>query len=92
MPDVVFFGGTVPAEKIRRATESLDNADAMLIVGSSLQVYSGFRFCRFAAENNKPIFMINQGLSRADPLLSIKVEQDCSSTLVRLLDYIRRQQ
>lgn len=89
MPDVVFFGGTVPPDKVRRAIASLNNANAVLIVGSSLQVYSGYRFCRLAAENNKPILMINQGLSRADSLLSVKVEQDCSSVLMRLLDYIK---
>lgn len=88
MPDVVFFGGTVPRDKVHRASTCLDNANALLIIGSSLQVYSGFRFCRLAAECNKPIFMINQGLSRADSMLSLKVEQDCSSTLTRLLDYL----
>lgn len=68
MPDVVFFGGSVPAERVALARTELDRAGALLVIGSSLQVYSGFRFCRWAAHAAKPIILINPGQTRADSL------------------------
>ncbi|GAB5414036.1 MAG: NAD-dependent protein deacetylase [Congregibacter sp.] len=68
MPDVVFFGGSIPAERVQRCKAALESAGSLLVVGSSLQVYSGFRFCRWAQAMNKPIFLINPGKSRADDL------------------------
>jgi NAD-dependent SIR2 family protein deacetylase len=68
MPDVVFFGGSVPAERVATARAALERAAALVVVGSSLQVYSGFRFCRWAAQAGKPIFLINPGQTRADSL------------------------
>jgi NAD-dependent SIR2 family protein deacetylase len=60
-PDVVFFGETVPTETVDLAKQALDRAEAVLVVGSSLMVYSGYRFCRLAAEQNKPIAAISPG-------------------------------
>ncbi len=54
-PDVVFFGETVPRDQVNRGMESLEDADAMLVVGSSLMVYSGFRFVQAAARISIPI-------------------------------------
>lgn len=85
MPDVVFFGGTVPKQRVSDAMDALDQADALLVVGSSLMVYSGFRFCRAAEKTGKPIAAINMGVTRADDLLSVKVEQDCAQALACLL-------
>ncbi len=68
MPDVVFFGGSVPADRLRTCRDALDRARGLLVIGSSLQVYSGYRFCRWAAEAGKPIFLINPGTTRADHL------------------------
>jgi NAD-dependent SIR2 family protein deacetylase len=56
-------------------------ADALLVVGSSLMVFSGFRFCRMAAETGKPIAAVNLGRTRADQLLSIKVEESAERIL-----------
>ncbi len=84
-PDVVFFGQGVPGERVMAATQSLQRADAMLIVGSSLMVYSGFRFVRMAAEAGKPIAAVNLGKTRADPLLALKVEASCEDALAFLL-------
>lgn len=80
-PDVVFFGEAVPRERVERAFAALERSDAMLVVGSSLMVYSGFRFARAAAQSGKPVAAINLGRTRADGLLSLKIEADCVATL-----------
>lgn len=80
-PDVVFFGGTVPKPRVERAHQGLNHADAMLVVGSSLMVWSGFRFARAAAEQDKPILILNQGHTRADDLATCKIEENCSAIL-----------
>jgi NAD-dependent SIR2 family protein deacetylase len=81
MPDVVFFGGTVPRERVHTCMHALDQADALLAVGSSLQVFSGFRFCRRAAESGKPIAIINPGVTRADELAGLRLRADCGDLL-----------
>jgi NAD-dependent SIR2 family protein deacetylase len=83
-PDVVFFGENVPAERVQRAMAPIASADAMLVVGSSLMIYSGYRFVTAAADAGKPIAAINLGRTRADDLLALKVEDRCSDAL-RLL-------
>jgi NAD-dependent SIR2 family protein deacetylase len=84
-PDVVFFGENVPRERVDTATRHLAQADAMLVVGSSLMVYSGFRFVQAAARAGKPIAAVNLGRTRADEWLSFKVEQPCEEALAFLL-------
>jgi len=84
-PDVVFFGETVPRELVTTALEHLGKADAMLIVGSSLMVYSGFRFVQTAARAGLPIAAINMGRTRADDVIGIKVEDRCETALAFLL-------
>jgi NAD-dependent SIR2 family protein deacetylase len=84
-PDVVFFGETVPRDRADAAARHLAQADAMLIVGSSLMVYSGYRFAQMAASAGKPIAAINLGRTRADGLLALKAEQACEAALAFLL-------
>ena len=84
-PDVVFFGDGVPPERTRQALERMDNADALLVIGSSLVVYSGFRFCRLAEASAKPIAAINLGVTRADALIALKLEASAEQALPRLL-------
>jgi NAD-dependent SIR2 family protein deacetylase len=84
-PDVVFFGENVPRDRVEAAFRHLDEADAMLIVGSSLMIYSGFRFVERAASLGKPVAAINLGRTRADALLALKVEAPCESALSFLL-------
>lgn len=80
-PDVVFFGEGVPPERVERAMQALQLADALLVVGSSLMVYSGFRFALAMAAEHKPVVAINRGRTRADHLLSMKVDADCGKAL-----------
>lgn len=80
-PDVVFFGDGVAAERAAAALGMMEGADALLVAGSSLMVYSGFRFCRLAAEAGKPIAAVNLGKTRADELLSLKIEQSAELML-----------
>jgi NAD-dependent SIR2 family protein deacetylase len=84
-PTVVFFGDSVPRERVAVTMEALANADAMLVVGSSLMVYSGYRFCEHAQRQGKPIAAINMGQTRADHLLSLKVERPCAEALAELV-------
>lgn len=84
-PDVVFFGENVPRERVDDATRALEQAEGVLVVGSSLMVYSGFRFAERAAQLGKPIAAINLGRTRADGLLTLKVEQACEQALAFLL-------
>ncbi len=83
-PDVVFFGETVPRERVERANAGLESADAVLVVGSSLMVYSGYRFVTAASRNGLPIAAINLGRTRADSLLTLKVELPCAVALEAL--------
>jgi NAD-dependent SIR2 family protein deacetylase len=80
-PDVVFFGEGVPKERVEQTLAALNRADAMLIVGSSLMVYSGYRFAHATAAAGKPIAAINLGRTRADDLLALKVAEDCGAVL-----------
>jgi len=83
-PDVVFFGEGVPGERVRRAMAAVEACDAMLVVGSSLMVYSGYRFATAAAEAGKPIAAINLGRTRADDILALKISERCANALRQL--------
>ena len=83
-PDVVFFGDGVPATRTQAALAMMDGADALLVVGSSLVVYSGFRFCRMAQAGGKPIAVVNLGKTRADDMLDLKVEEAAERALPAL--------
>ena len=81
MPDVVFFGGSVPRERVDASMAAIESSDALLVVGSSLMVYSGFRFARHANRLGKPLYIINRGKTRADDLANAKLEADCEEAL-----------
>lgn len=84
-PDVVFFGGTIARERVEEVNQAVQACDAVLVVGSSLTVFSGFRICRDAHAQGKPVAALNQGVTRADPLLRLKVEEDCAQALAQLV-------
>ena len=81
MPDVVFFGDNVPPARTACALAQMEAADALLVVGSSLMVYSGFRFCRLAQAAGKPIAAVNLGRTRADEMLALKIEASAEQLL-----------
>lgn len=84
-PDVVFFGDSVPRERVLRAQALVDEAQALLVVGSSLMVYSGYRFARQAHASGKPIACLNLGRTRADALYSLKLEAPIGAVLTALV-------
>ena len=86
-PDVVFFGETIPRERVDRSISALLDSDALLVIGSSLMVYSGFRFCRLAAEHGIPIAAINPGRTRADELIDLKLTERFENVIPALGGY-----
>jgi NAD-dependent SIR2 family protein deacetylase len=90
-PDVVFFGEGVPAERVERATRSVQGSDALLIVGSSLMVLSGLRFARMARALDKAVIIINRGTTRADDLATAKLTDDCGTLLSSVADRLTRE-
>jgi NAD-dependent SIR2 family protein deacetylase len=87
-PDVVFFGDGIPAPRTACALAQMAASDALLVIGSSLMVYSGFRFCRMAAETGKPIAAVNLGLTRADHLIALKIQESAERLLPRVADLL----
>lgn len=83
-PNVVFFGETVPAPIVERAYRTVESAQALLVVGSSLAVFSGYRFVRRAADRGLPIAIVNLGESRGDPHANVIVDEPAGETLTRL--------
>ena len=88
-PDVVFFGEGVPRDRVAAAFAALSEADAMLVTGSSLMVYSGFRFVQAAAAAGKAVAAINLGRTRADDLFTLKVAQPVGQALSALVQALR---
>lgn len=84
-PDVVFYGENVPRDRVAAAQRALATSDAMLVVGSSLMVYSGYRFARMAREADLPLAILTRGVTRADDLATLKLPADCGDTLARAL-------
>lgn len=84
-PDVVFFGGSVSERTLAAAWELFAQAEVLLVVGSSLTVYSGFRFVRRAQEEALPIAVVNIGPTRADDLAAVKVSAPVGAILPRLM-------
>lgn len=87
-PNVVFFGDNVDKSIVQRVYDGIDNSDGMLIVGTSLKVFSGYRFCRYAATQGKPIASINPGLSRGDNLIQTIIREDSDDVLTPILNSV----
>lgn len=83
-PDVVFFGGTVGEATMNEAWSLLGATEALLVVGSSLAVYSGFRFARRAHELGLPVALVNEGPTRADELAEVRLAARAGDVLPRL--------
>jgi NAD-dependent SIR2 family protein deacetylase len=83
-PDVVFFGEGVPRERVEAARALVDEADGLLVIGTSLAVFSGLRFVRQAHAAGRPVAIVNLGETRGDPLASLRVEGRSGELLPRV--------
>ncbi len=85
-PNVVFFGEGVPKQRVEACKRAVVEADALIVVGSSLMVFSGFRFARLARSLGKPIVIINRGKTRADDIADARFAGDCGVLLAGAVD------
>jgi NAD-dependent SIR2 family protein deacetylase len=83
-PDIVYFGENVPKDRVVQAYSLVDEVEALLVAGSSLTVFSGYRFVRHAAARGIPIAIVNRGPTRGDNLATVKVDGGCSELLTLL--------
>ena len=87
-PNVVFFGDSVNKAIVQSVYDGIDDSDGMLIVGTSLKVFSGYRFCRYATQQRKAIASINPGLSRGEDLIQVIVRRESDDVLPPILKNI----
>lgn len=85
-PDIVYFGESVPKPRVATAFDLVDNADALLVVGSSLTVMSGLRFARRVAKSGRPVIILNRGRTRGDDLAALTLDTGCAPVLTALAD------
>jgi NAD-dependent SIR2 family protein deacetylase len=85
-PDIVYFGENVAKDVVQQALSLVEDTDALLVAGSSLTVFSGYRFVRHAAALGLPIAIINRGPTRGDQHASVKVDGGCSELLTLLTE------
>ncbi|WP_432512755.1 Sir2 family NAD-dependent protein deacetylase [Kineococcus sp. SYSU DK001] len=83
--DVVFFGETVPKDRVQRSFELLDAGRSLLVLGSSLAVMSGYRFVLHAARNDQPVAIVTSGPTRGDAKAAVRVDADLQVVLPELL-------
>ncbi len=83
-PDIVYFGENVPSERVARAFALVDEADALLVAGSSLTVLSGRRFVRHAAHSGRPVVVVNRGTTRGDRYATVTLDAGTTPTLTAL--------
>ncbi|HEX3345216.1 MAG TPA: NAD-dependent protein deacetylase [Polyangiaceae bacterium] len=88
-PAVVFFGDNVPRAIVDEAYEATDAAEVLLVVGTSLAVYSGYRFLRRAVERRTPVVIVNRGPVRGEEHATLKVEGGAGETLAGLSRAVR---
>lgn len=88
MPDVVFFGGTVPKDRVDKCFELINSARGLIVIGSSLSVYSGYRFCRHAASQEKPLVILNEGKTRADSMSQYRFSDAPFTLLEKLAQHV----
>lgn len=88
-PDVVYYGDVVPASRRQAANAALERADAVLAVGTSLMVFSGYRFCRDAHAMKLPVASLSLGVTRADSLLSHRWQAPLTPVLEHAVAVLR---
>ena len=85
-PDIVYFGENVPKAIVEQAFSLIDATDSLLVAGSSLTVFSGYRFVRHAAAQGIAVAIVNRGPTRGDDLATVKVDGGCSELLTLLAE------
>lgn len=85
-PDVVFFGESVPKDRVQLAYDLVDAGEVLVVLGSSLTVMSGLRFVRHLARQGRDVVIVNRGTTRGDPLATLKISGGCAETLVPLVE------
>jgi len=85
-PDVVFFGETVPADRVARCYSLVEQCGALLVLGSSLTVMSGYRFVLHAAKLGIPVAIVNAGSTRGDAKAAVRVDAPLGALLTRLVE------
>jgi NAD-dependent SIR2 family protein deacetylase len=83
-PDVVFFGESVPRDRVERCFGLVDASELLLVLGSSLHVMSGYRFVLRAVERGIPVAVVNQGPTRADAKVALKLDLPLTAVLTEL--------
>jgi len=89
-PRVVFFGENVPPDVTADAWSLFDEAEVLLVVGSSLTVFSGYRFVRKAAQRGVPVAIVNLGPTRGDPLAQLRVDDRVEVVMPALAEVLMR--
>lgn len=88
-PDVVFFGENVPRPRVEKALQWTRDADVLLVIGSSLTVFSGYRFVKRAHQWGKDVAIVNLGPTRGDPLAALRIEGQAGTVLPTLCSALR---
>ncbi|WNK19553.1 NAD-dependent protein deacetylase [Halomonas piscis] len=89
-PDVVYYGDVVPRARREAALEGLFRANAALAVGTSLMVFSGYRFFREAHARGMPLASLSLGVTRADPLLTAKWRAPLTPVLEQAVSHLKQ--
>ncbi|XP_064536427.1 NAD-dependent protein deacylase Sirt4 [Drosophila montana] len=86
-PEIVFFGDSVPRDRLDAIAKMVYNSDGLLVLGSSLLVFSGYRIVLQTRDLNLPVAIVNIGETRADHLADIKIAAKCGDVIPKLFDY-----
>jgi NAD-dependent SIR2 family protein deacetylase len=81
---VVFFGENVPKDRVAQCYALVEEAESLVVLGSSLHVMSGLRFVRAARKRDLPIVIVNRGSTRGDDLATLKIDAGCAETLASI--------
>ena len=87
-PDVVFFGESVPTDRVARCFGLVERSGALVVLGSSLTVMSGYRFVLHAAKLGIPVAIVNQGATRGDGKASVRLDAPLGAVLTRLVERV----
>jgi NAD-dependent protein deacetylase/lipoamidase sirtuin 4 len=89
-PNVVLFGDSVPRRTVERAFEMVSSAHALLVLGSSLAVFSGYRFVKRATELGIPVAIVNQGPTRGDSVATIRIDAPLEEVMPELVGFVEQ--